>query len=89
MRLWTWILDLAKRRLHAAASHDRRCPNCLRWTSEAPGCLTEDRGPVQAMICAACGWESLWDMTYGPAVLLRSTAVAAQRLAMWDLRKGE
>lgn len=67
-RFWTWVRDLAIRRLRDAYMrqyyHERRCPVCTTWTSETGGskAVLDDGDRYQLMQCARCDGWSRWDM---------------------------
>jgi hypothetical protein len=73
-RFWRWLsaysMTKAREAYMAKAFHDRRCPNCLRWTSETAGALAHrEVGPERdAMTCRGCGAESEW-LVLGPVAI--------------------
>ena len=78
---WRWLHALSERRIRAGAHHDRRCPNCHRWSSVAGVLRYRDLDEAHTgMTCGGCGYESRWDMRYGPVVVLAEQSLVDERL---------
>lgn len=65
-KFWKFIEEYSSKKVRQIymrrVRHDRKCPNCKRWTSEVGGCATIfDEGSLQLMKCKQCNYVSRWD----------------------------
>lgn len=82
IRFWRWLRAYCEHRIRGYAYHERRCPNCLQWSSVVGVVRYRDLDLIHSgMTCGGCGYESKWNMVIGMLPELAEDGIAEKRLA--------